>query len=50
MSLWETAVADNPLIAILRGLEPDQAIPVASVLIDAGFRFIEVPLLSLIHI
>ena len=46
MSLWETAVADNPLIAILRGLEPDQAIPVASVLIDAGFRFIEVPLNS----
>ena len=46
MSLWDTAIADNPLIAILRGLEPDQAVPVADILVEAGFRLIEVPLNS----
>jgi len=46
MNLWETSISENPLIAILRGLEPDQAIPVAEVLVEAGFRFIEVPLNS----
>ena len=46
MSVWDTAIANNPLIAILRGLKPDQAIPVADVLVDAGFRIIEVPLNS----
>ena len=39
-------LAENPLIAILRGIEPDQAIPVAEILIEEGFRFIEVPLNS----
>ena len=46
MSLWEASIAENPLIAILRGLAPDQAVPVAEVLVEAGFRFIEVPLNS----
>ena len=46
MSSWEVSIAENPLIAILRGLAPDQAIPVAEVLVEAGFRFIEVPLNS----
>ncbi len=46
MSVWATALEENPLIAILRGLEPDQALPVADVLVEAGFRFIEVPLNS----
>ena len=46
MNLWDAAIADNPLIAILRGLEPDKAISVAEVLVEAGFRFIEVPLNS----
>lgn len=46
MNLWDAAISDNPLIAILRGLEPDKAIPVAEVLVEAGFRFIEVPLNS----
>ena len=40
------ALAANPLIAILRGLEPDRAVPVAEVLIETGFRVIEVPLNS----
>jgi 2-dehydro-3-deoxyphosphogalactonate aldolase len=35
-----------PLIAILRGLTPDEALPVSEVLVQAGFRLIEVPLNS----
>lgn len=46
MSLWNDALQDNPLIAILRGLEPDRALDVADTLVDAGFRIIEVPLNS----
>lgn len=46
MNLWQSALAANPMIAILRGLEPAQAISVADVLVDCGFRFIEVPLNS----
>jgi 2-dehydro-3-deoxyphosphogalactonate aldolase len=33
-----------PLVAILRGLEPQQAVAVGKVLFDAGFRILEVPL------
>ena len=40
------ALAANPLIAILRGLDPDNAGPVSNTLVDAGFRIIEVPLNS----
>jgi 2-dehydro-3-deoxyphosphogalactonate aldolase len=47
MNLWKDALRDNPLIAILRGLEPDHAVEVADTLVDAGFRIIEVPLNSL---
>jgi len=43
---FNNAFAQNPLIAILRGLEPDNAIQVADVLVQAGFRIIEVPLNS----
>ena len=35
-----------PLIAILRGLQPANALAVGQVLIEAGFRIIEVPLNS----
>ena len=41
-----SALAANPLIAILRGLEPQNAVSVAEVLVDAGFQIIEVPLNS----
>jgi len=41
-----TAFAKNPLIAILRGLEPEKALPVSDTLMEAGFRIIEVPLNS----
>ncbi len=46
MILWEAAMAENPMIAILRGVEPANAIAVADVLVAAGFRIIEVPLNS----
>ena len=36
-------LAPTPLIAILRGVKPEEAEAVASVLVDAGFGAIEVP-------
>jgi 2-dehydro-3-deoxyphosphogalactonate aldolase len=33
-----------PLVAILRGLQPERALDIARVLFDAGFRALEVPL------
>lgn len=46
MSLWENALSDNSMIAILRGLQPANAVAVSDILVDAGFRMIEVPLNS----
>jgi 2-dehydro-3-deoxyphosphogalactonate aldolase len=42
----DEALAALPLIAILRGLRPEEAIDVATVLLEAGFRVVEVPLNS----
>jgi 2-dehydro-3-deoxyphosphogalactonate aldolase len=39
-------LSELPLIAILRGLAPENARAVGQVLVDAGFRIIEVPLNS----
>jgi 2-dehydro-3-deoxyphosphogalactonate aldolase len=39
-------VSPMPLVAILRGLTPDKASETGAVLIDAGFRVMEVPLNS----
>lgn len=38
---WPPAL---PLVAILRGLQPERALDIAHVLFDAGFRALEVPL------
>jgi 2-dehydro-3-deoxyphosphogalactonate aldolase len=38
------ALPDLPLVAILRGLDPDDAAAVGRVLFDAGWRLLEVPL------
>lgn len=35
-----------PLIAILRGIRPDEVVPVGRVLFETGFRLIEIPLNS----
>ena len=43
---WQQCVGSLPLIAILRGLQPSESLQVGEVLIDAGFRIIEVPLNS----
>ena len=38
------AAVDPPLVAILRGIVPDEAEAIGQVLIGAGFRMLEVPL------
>jgi 2-dehydro-3-deoxyphosphogalactonate aldolase len=38
--------SEFPLVAILRGLAPDNALAIGEVLVEAGFRMIEVPLNS----
>lgn len=44
--MLEHALAQNGLIAILRGLQPHEAAAIGEVLYGAGFRVIEVPLNS----
>lgn len=46
LAKWHDAVAALPLVAILRGLHPDEAVAVGESLLDAGFRVLEVPLNS----
>ena len=46
MTSWTQKLSDMPLVAILRGLPPEQAIDVSTVLVEAGFKIIEVPLNS----
>jgi 2-dehydro-3-deoxyphosphogalactonate aldolase len=40
------ALAKLPLVAILRGIKPDESTPILTALVDAGFRLIEAPLNS----
>jgi len=40
------AFAEMPLVAVLRGIEPEEVPAVADALVDAGFRLLEVPLNS----
>jgi 2-dehydro-3-deoxyphosphogalactonate aldolase len=46
LAKFEAAMSDLPLVAILRGLTPDEAPAIGDVLVDAGFRLLEVPLNS----
>ena len=43
---FQQALADLPLVAILRGITPDECEDVGAVLTRSGFRLIEVPLNS----
>ena len=43
---FHARLAEMPLVAILRGLEPEEAEPVGEALFEAGLRIIEVPLNS----
>jgi 2-dehydro-3-deoxyphosphogalactonate aldolase len=45
-SVLRQALAQLPLVAILRGLAPQDALTVGQILIGVGFRIIEVPLNS----
>jgi 2-dehydro-3-deoxyphosphogalactonate aldolase len=44
--MLDQALASNGLIAILRGLQPDEAADIGQALYEAGLRIIEVPLNS----
>lgn len=46
MISFDAAITQCPLIAILRGMPPAEALSVCEVLVGAGFRVIEVPLNS----
>ena len=43
---FEQAFAAMPLIAVLRGIKPEEAEPVFEAVVEAGFRLIEIPLNS----
>ncbi|HVZ98852.1 MAG TPA: 2-dehydro-3-deoxy-6-phosphogalactonate aldolase [Caulobacterales bacterium] len=46
MSLWARMLSEMPLIAILRGVTPDEAIAIGQALHEAGLVCVEVPLNS----
>ena len=45
-ALFRRHFAACPLVAVLRGITPDEAVAVGSALVEAGFSIIEVPLNS----
>ncbi len=45
-SEFQQLLAPMPLVAILRGLEPEKALETATALIECGFKALEVPLNS----
>ncbi|MBB2201241.1 2-dehydro-3-deoxy-6-phosphogalactonate aldolase [Gluconacetobacter tumulisoli] len=46
MTTFDDALAGCPLVAILRGVTPDEVLAVGDALVGAGFRIIEVPMNS----
>lgn len=46
VSKFQSAMRELPLVAILRGLKPSEAQVIGDVLVEAGFRLLEVPLNS----
>lgn len=46
MTTWTSVLQSLPLVAILRGLKPDEAVEVGETLVEAGFLCLEVPLNS----
>ena len=46
MANFNAALAQCPLVAILRGIKPNEVIEIGCCLVDAGFTLIEVPLNS----
>jgi 2-dehydro-3-deoxyphosphogalactonate aldolase len=46
MLSYEDAFAQMPLVAIIRGVRPDEAVAVSEALYQAGIRMVEVPLNS----
>lgn len=46
MKTWTSVLQSLPLVAILRGLQPDEAVEVGEALVAAGFLCLEVPLNS----
>ena len=43
---FDAAMTELPLVAVLRGLQPGEAVAIGQALFEAGFRLIEVPLNS----
>ena len=46
MLTFDQAFAEMPLVAILRGVRPDEVVDIAGALYDEGIRIVEVPLNS----
>jgi 2-dehydro-3-deoxyphosphogalactonate aldolase len=46
MTTWISVLETLPLVAILRGLKPDEAVEIGETLVEAGFLCLEVPLNS----
>lgn len=46
MTLFKDKLAALPLVAILRGIQPDEVLAIGTALVEAGFGIIEVPLNS----
>lgn len=46
MTTWNAVLETLPLVAILRGLTPDEAVEIGETLVAAGFLCLEVPLNS----